>query len=85
MLIRIALLTVLFVAPFTARAEEPAEPAAAAMPCTGPDDKGCCGGACTEAQAAAGEAKAGDAECPCKKAAKAAAAAKAAEAAKDAQ
>lgn len=87
-LVRAALVAALLVTPLAAFAEEaaPAKPAAA-MPCTGPDDKGCCGGACMDAQAKAadGGAKAGEADCPCKKAAKAAAAAKAAEAAKGAQ
>ena len=85
---RAALLAALLLTPFAALAEEaaPAKPAAA-MPCTGPGDTGCCGGACMEMQAKAadGEAKPGEADCPCKKAAKAAAAAKAAEAAKGAQ
>ena len=86
-LARAALIAALLVTPFAAFAEEAAPAKPAAMPCTGPDDKGCCGGACMDAQAkaAGGEAKAGEADCPCKKAAKAAAAAKAAEAAKGAQ
>jgi hypothetical protein len=85
MLTRLALLAILLIVPATTFADEPAKPAAA-MPCTGPDDKGCCGGACMDmqAKAAAGEAKPAEADCPCKRAAREAAAAKAAEAAKQA-
>jgi hypothetical protein len=86
-LARAALLAALLVTPLAALAEDaaPAKPAAA-MPCTGPNDKGCCGGACMDmqAKAAAGEAKPAEVDCPCKRAAKEAAAAKAAEAAKQA-
>ena len=82
---RAALLVALLVTPFAAFAEEAAPAKPAAMPCTGPGDKGCCGGACMDAQAKAADGQAqpaGEADCPCKKAAKAAAAAKAAEDAK---
>jgi len=90
--IRVAAFAALLMLPFAARAEQPAPPADAAMPCPHAGmEGGCCGGACAEMQAkgAAGTAdqgaKGAAGGCPCQRAKAAKAAAEAAAAAKQAQ
>ena len=89
--IRVAAFAALLMLPFAARAEQPAPPADAAMPCPHAGKEGCCGGECAEmqAKAAAGTsdpgAKGEAGGCPCQRARAAKAAAEAAAAAKQEQ